>query len=315
MPKISIIIPVYNSENYLIDCLESVRNQVFNDFEVILVDDGSKDGSSEICDDYCKKDPRFRVIHKQNGGVASARNTGLSVANGEWIAFVDSDDQVLPGYLDGMLKLTGDGCQLVVSDLKNGEAKDMRSIELDADCLDQHPSLLSGSPWNKLFLTDIIRKKAICFPVGISTMEDNIFVWNYLLECQYVSVSSNNNYTYNIHSDSLVRSVHKIEEIYKLCISIYPIYERLLEELSFKQNTIQKFDFYIYTSCLKRLLISDSKGLSLSKKFSLIASALKVMNNLIARLYSRNDLNLKDRLLLFAMRNRLVLLLAFYKKL
>lgn len=93
-PLISVIVPVYNVEKFLSRCLNSILAQTYNNLEVILVDDGSTDNSGKICDDYALKDKRIRVIHKQNGGVSSARNMALSVAKGEYIGFVDSDDYI-----------------------------------------------------------------------------------------------------------------------------------------------------------------------------------------------------------------------------
>lgn len=92
--KISIIIPVYNAERFLRRCLNSVLNQSYSNWECIIVDDGSKDSSPAICDEYVKTDSRFKVIHKENGGVSRARNTGLSLVVGEWVTFVDSDDEL-----------------------------------------------------------------------------------------------------------------------------------------------------------------------------------------------------------------------------
>lgn len=94
IPKISIIIPVYNVEEYIEKCIKSILNQVFTEFELILVNDGSTDSSGNICDKYAQKDNRIIVIHKENGGVSSARNIGLDIAKGEYIAFVDSDDYI-----------------------------------------------------------------------------------------------------------------------------------------------------------------------------------------------------------------------------
>ena len=88
---LTIIIPVYNTAPYLPDCLTSILGQTFSDFELLLIDDGSTDGSGTICDEYAKKDHRIRVFHKDNGGVSSARNLGLDNARGEWVYFVDSD--------------------------------------------------------------------------------------------------------------------------------------------------------------------------------------------------------------------------------
>ena len=92
MPEISIIVPVYNVEEYLPKCLDTILNQSFRDFEVILVNDGSKDNSGFICEKYAKKDSRIRIIHKENGGLSSARNAGLDIAKGRYIGFIDSDD-------------------------------------------------------------------------------------------------------------------------------------------------------------------------------------------------------------------------------
>ena len=88
--KVSIIIPVYNVESYLVPCLQSVSQQSFTDFEVWLIDDGSKDRSAEICDSFVSQDSRFHVVHKENGGVSTARNLGIEKSEGEWICFIDS---------------------------------------------------------------------------------------------------------------------------------------------------------------------------------------------------------------------------------
>lgn len=98
-PKISIIVPVYNSEKYLCRCIDSVLEQTYSDFELLLVDDGSKDNSGKICDEYATKDHRIKVFHKENKGVSSARNFGINVAIGEWVIFIDSDDYFTPKAL------------------------------------------------------------------------------------------------------------------------------------------------------------------------------------------------------------------------
>ena len=98
-PQISIIVPVYNSEKYLGVCIDSILSQSFRDFELILVDDGSKDSSAQICDEYASQDKRVRVIHKVNGGVSAARNDGLDIAKGEYVTFIDSDDWVEREFL------------------------------------------------------------------------------------------------------------------------------------------------------------------------------------------------------------------------
>lgn len=105
MPKISVIIPVYNVESYLPACLDSVDGQSFRDFELILVDDGSTDRSGTLCDEYAAEHPNTRVIHQQNAGLSEARNQGVAASSGEYIAFIDSDDYVAPDCLEYLLSL------------------------------------------------------------------------------------------------------------------------------------------------------------------------------------------------------------------
>jgi minor teichoic acid biosynthesis protein ggaB len=102
---VSVIVPVYNVENYLRECLDSIVVQTYRNIEVILIDDGSNDSSGEICDEYADKDNRIKVIHKENGGVSAARNTGLDIAKGEWISYVDSDDYIESTMLETLICL------------------------------------------------------------------------------------------------------------------------------------------------------------------------------------------------------------------
>jgi glycosyltransferase involved in cell wall biosynthesis len=113
MKTFSIIIPVYNVEAYLEQCLDSVINQTYGDFEAILIDDGSKDNSGRICDEYCAKDSRLKVIHKHNGGVSSARNDGIAAASGEYLIFLDSDDYLVLSALQMLHQaISTDNCEM-----------------------------------------------------------------------------------------------------------------------------------------------------------------------------------------------------------
>ena len=134
MPKISVIMPVYNSGKYLSTAVNSILSQSFSDFELIMVDDGSTDGSSERCDEYAKADSRVVVIHQKNGGICQARNSGLKIARGEYIGFSDHDDEFLPGAFEKMINfaeandLDWAKCGHYTEMEKDGKA--MRSIEL-----------------------------------------------------------------------------------------------------------------------------------------------------------------------------------------
>ena len=117
MKKISVIIPVYNAEKYLKRCVDSVREQTYGNLEIILVDDGSPDGCPQMCDTFAAEDDRIKVIHKENAGVAAARNTGLAAAGGEYLTFVDSDDYIDPVMYAEMMKQAERGsCDLVMCD-------------------------------------------------------------------------------------------------------------------------------------------------------------------------------------------------------
>lgn len=117
MPKISVIVPVYKTEKYLFRCVDSLRNQTLKDIEIILVDDGSPDNCPEICDEYTRQDSRIRVIHKENGGVSTARNAGLDAAQGDYITFVDSDDYVDTEMYEQMLTVAVEhNCDVVMCD-------------------------------------------------------------------------------------------------------------------------------------------------------------------------------------------------------
>lgn len=106
LPIISIIVPIYNVEKYLRECLDSILAQTFADWECLLIDDGSPDNSGGICDEYADNDCRFKVFHKSNGGVSSARNLGLDNARGEWVTFVDADDMIAPDFLSALVEPT-----------------------------------------------------------------------------------------------------------------------------------------------------------------------------------------------------------------
>ena len=184
---VSIIIPVYNSEKYLQDCLDSVLSQTFTDFEVLLVDDGSKDGSGAICDAYAAKDSRIRVLHKENGGVSSARNHGIDNARGEYIVFADSDDRMTDVYLEHLMQSEAD---LVLSGVQKFGEKDTVRMPARRDDFgiggfaahwNTPPEMnyLYCYTWAKRFRTDIIRAHGIRFEESLFFSEDMCFNMSY----------------------------------------------------------------------------------------------------------------------------------------
>ena len=177
MAEISIIVPVYNVEKYLENCIESILNQTFKDFELILVDDGSIDNSGKICDIYKKKDSRIKVIHKNNGGLSSARNTGLDIACGKYVGFVDSDDSIHPKMYEVLYNLiekyksdisccnykyTYDISNQNHEELNLNEVIEMSNIESIEKLYDKDLGVKLVVAWNKLYhkrLFDKIRYK------------------------------------------------------------------------------------------------------------------------------------------------------------
>ena len=190
---ISVIVPVYNVEKYIRACLDSIINQTYRDLEIILVDDGSTDSSGAICDEYAQKDTRIQVIHKENGGVSSARNVGLQNASGEYIGFVDSDDVVHYDFFAILHNLLNDGGDMSICSMKkfynHSYDKCERSLAQEKVCLNEkelYSALLNnekiyGYLWNKLFKRELIKS---CFDETIHFAEDFLFCAKYITGVQ-----------------------------------------------------------------------------------------------------------------------------------
>ena len=180
-PLISVIVPVYNAENYIYSCIESILSQTFTDFELILVDDGSQDGSGKISDNYQLKDTRIRVIHQNNSGPSFARKTGFQNANGGYLCFIDSDDYIEKDYLKILYSKTTDNCDLVCSNCKDGHISADEYIR----------GLLLGKHgwemWNKLFSKNAINDSVFNLPPKLKIGED--FIANILIAKNIKSVS------------------------------------------------------------------------------------------------------------------------------
>lgn len=219
MSLVSVIIPVYKVEMHLARCIDSVLAQTYKNIEVILVDDGSPDNSGKICDEYGEKDTRIKVIHKENGGVSSARNVGIEMASGEYIAFVDSDDYVNETYVSDLVEaILQNGAEFSVCSfyIKNGQQETPQLISKERFVFDK----ISGSecevllspvmqgPWNKLFLKSIIVDNNILFDSKIKYAEDAIFVYKYMQFVNNISVVSTPIYYYDTHSDGASRKFY-----------------------------------------------------------------------------------------------------------
>lgn len=210
MPKVTVIVPIYNSEKYISECIESILNQTYKNFELFLIDDGSKDASGGICKKYENQDKRIRYIYKENGGVSSARNYGVAMTTGEYVVFVDSDDFIKQDMLERLMRAGNADFVMCGYELFDERNKGITDIFI-CPCLSGnihtlaervelylYPPFLLG-PCCKLFKRRIIVKHKIEFPLDISYGEDAVFVLNYLLNCQSVEVIDYVGYSYRKH--------------------------------------------------------------------------------------------------------------------
>lgn len=241
MPLVSIIVPVYNVQNVVQYCIESILKQTVKDFELLLINDGSTDGSGMVCDKYSQKDSRVIVIHKENGGVSSARNIGFAKAQGKYIVCVDSDDFVEPDYLQTLLevreKFPNAGhiwcCFQTVTtsnkeDLKLNLASDNEEISLfdRKDIMTLYELWLLQMPWNKLYDAELIKKDKLCMDESLNLGEDLVFNLQYLnavLNTDIVIVNkpvynyviNHNNSLDNKYCSNLLQSCEKTNNIIK----------------------------------------------------------------------------------------------------
>lgn len=217
-PTISIIIPVYNAAGYLERCVDSILSQGYASLQVILVDDGSTDSSPEICDMYSKQDNRVICVHKDNGGVSSARNCGLSKTEGEYVMFVDSDDTLAEGALNAIISIIHSSspdfilggydiytngvydrsCR--VSESRNYENGYMEAFFEDA--IGEVGELLR-SPWAKLYRRKIIQRAGLRFNESLSYAEDKLFVYGFLNHADTAATINVSVYDYYRHSGTL----------------------------------------------------------------------------------------------------------------
>lgn len=235
---ITVIVPVYNVEKWLRRCIDSILGQTYIDFELLLIDDGSTDGSGAICDEYAVKDSRVRVFHRPNGGVSSARNHGLDNVRGKWIAFCDADDYVSPLYLENLFEAANsEDIDLVFNYAivdRNGKAekesypeKDVRLNEISELFL--HNDLIwHTSTWSKLFKSSIIEECNIRYIEDVHIGEDALFLFTYILNCRRIKVICTCDYNYIIReTESLTHRVNSFKSETKGLSLILSISERL----------------------------------------------------------------------------------------
>lgn len=222
-PKISVIVPVYNVEKYIRRCLDSIREQSFSDFECILIDDGTRDSSGKICDEYAEKDSRFTVIHKKNGGVSSARNAGLDKARGEYISFIDPDDWIEKETLKTSYECAKEkkvdlvqwnSC--IVSE--NGEKKpfyDVGILKPGFFTLNDCCTCFHGSMCNKIILRKLFCSTQIRFDEDISNCEDRVVALKCYIAAKKCYQLGDFFYNYFYRENSAIHSALTKEKIFE----------------------------------------------------------------------------------------------------
>ena len=215
MPLISVIVPVYKVEAYLSRCIDSILAQTFTDFELILVDDGSPDNCGKICDEYAQKDNRIQVIHKENGGLSSARNAGIdwvfANSNSQWFTFIDSDDWIHPKYLERLLS----GANSTNTDIcvcEYTETSDFSAFEtlnnVNTQILTPEEFFVNHHVTSVIACCKLYKKRcfeSIRYPLG-KLHEDEYTTYKILFEKKYISYMKEPLYFYYTNPDSIVRS-------------------------------------------------------------------------------------------------------------
>lgn len=235
--KISVIVPIYNVEQYLRRCIDSIINQTYKNLEIILVDDGSPDNCGQICDDYAKKDTRIKVIHKKNGGLSDARNVGLEVCTGDYISFVDSDDWIELNTYEIMMKSMNEyNADMVVSNI-NYVYKDKVESKYSEDkirCFNKEEAmkelikdgLVQAVVWNKLYKRVVIDN--LRFKVG-KLNEDEFFTYKICAKAERIVYIPEALYQYRQREDSIMGTyiLQRIDGV-----------EALYERMNFIKNIV-----------------------------------------------------------------------------
>lgn len=255
--KISIIIPIYKVEQYLDECIQSVLKQTYRDLEIILVDDGSPDRCPIICNEYAQKDSRIQVIHRDNGGLSAARNSGLAIATGEYVYFLDSDDKIFPSSIEAMVERINEfpGVDIVVASALNQDNSPLHYYDYpsypryseNVDWIrDKFCNWEVGlTAWNKLFKMDYVKANKLSFPEGL--IHEDIF-WSFYVQKCVRSIAFVEQYCYWYRWSNKASITNEIDKT-KSCLAHLQIIELLERDIEDKLEVkflmpISSFEFW-----------------------------------------------------------------------
>ena len=261
-PMVSMIVPVYNSEKTLSRCIDSILNQTYREFELILLNDGSTDTSGEICDAYAKRDSRVRVVHKENTGVSDTRNRGIDLARGEYLQFLDSDDWITPDATALFVRTaTEQQCDMVISQFYRviGEHVSQKgAIDEDglmdrstyANHMMQKPAdFYYGVLWNKFYKRSIITEHRLRMDQSISWCEDFMFNLEYVRHTQTIYAMKVPVYYYVKTKGSLVSQGMSMKKMIRMKRTVFAcyndFYKDVFDEAEYEKRRIQIYRFLI----------------------------------------------------------------------
>lgn len=286
--KISIIVPIYNAEKYLEKCISSILHQDYENFELILVNDGSTDQSEYIIDKFAKEDSRVKVFHKINGGVSSARNFGISQASGEYICFVDSDDWLSNKYLSAFVsaksRFNTDDETLIIQDFNLILSKPqyntldinediLLNIKNNAKELSEHKAFRDAFPFNKFYSSYKIKKNNILFNEKQSFGEDFTFFVDYIVHIQDILLIKDSNYNYLIRENSLTSTQRTIDNE----ILVFNSYIKALHFFQYSKGTLYNKANYILESGIIRRFYNNNENYPKAYRLSILSKISEIM--------------------------------------
>lgn len=261
-PKVSIIVPVYNAQEYLKRCVDSILSQDYRDFELLLMDDGSKDASGEICDAYAQQDGRVRVVHKENTGVSDTRNQALELARGTFLQFLDSDDWIVPEATRLLVRSMEEyNCDMVISDFyrvsgerlaQKGdieEDKVMSRQEFASYMIENPADFYYGVLWNKMYRRSIIEEYHIRMDTSISWCEDFLFNLEYILHANVFYALQAPVYYYVKTKGSLASQGLSITKTVKMKFMVFEyyneFYKNVYDEKAYEKKRLSVYRFFL----------------------------------------------------------------------
>ncbi len=256
-PLVTLIVPVYNVAPYLKNCLDSIKAQTYREFEVFLVNDGSKDASPDICRAYARSDNRFRLINKPNSGVSDSRNQALDQARGKYIQFLDADDWLTPDAIETLVHTAeSTGADLVLSHfyrvagdrmVQRGHIKEDKVFtrqEFAEKMMKAPANYYYGVLWNKLYRRSIVEAHHLRCPADVDWCEDFLFNLNYIEHVRLVAAVSKPIYYYRKREDSLVNAQVSLRRTISMKRSTFEYYKELYQKLDLYEE--QKGRVYTY---------------------------------------------------------------------